>query len=439
MASPDDFYEKAHFKSPSNATKAFALESPNWGAKGAHGETVAPPRPKFLFMVRFVRGVGEGGPSWANGLPLAVKRMDRPTFTPQTTVLTQYNKKRIINTGIRYDPVSVEFHDTADSMANYLWYEYATHHFGDFRKTNEFDWGYDQTGDLRDSGGGFGMAMPVGGADAPGALEAGNFFSKVECYQFYGAHYVQYDLVNPKITKFDPDDFDYEANAASHSIKMTLDYEAVIMHNAYLPLPIVSNPELVELLGGSVEGNYVKGGVLDGEVFVPDDVVPPSFFNTQIPGFGSVSSIVGDLAQKAGINYSGKYGLLGSSIGGALDKVGMVSGVINTAGSVLNGMGKFDFGKIGSTVTGGINVGSITGAADRAVSSISNIFGGSASQANRDSISAKTSANMSPMSAITGLSPSNSTSLGLNNALRGPTSSVGLRTSSAKSALDNWL
>lgn len=438
---PDNFYENAFLKTPDNASKSFGFTEQSWGSKGAYGNTLAPPRPKFLFMVRFVRGAGAGGPAWANGLPIAVKRMDRPTVNPQTTTLNQYNKKRVINTGLKYDSVSIEFHDTADSLVNYLWYEYSSYYFGDYRRTTEYDWGYDQTGDFRNSGGaGFGMTFPLGSDDSPSSLESGNFFSKVECYQFFGAQYVQYDLINPKITRYDPDDFDYEANS-SHSIKMSLDYEGIIVHNAYCPMPIVSNQELVEVLGGQVEGNYVKGGILDGGVYTPDDVVEPNFFNVQIPGLGSVSSLVGSAAQKLGIDYSSKYGLLGSTIGGALDKIGMVGGVVNTASSVLNGMGKFDFGNLGQAATGGLNVSNISSVADKAANAISGLFSPSGvSASSYDLISAKSNAGSSLLGATTGLGLGSSAALGLSNALRGPTSSVGLRSESSSSSniFDDW-
>lgn len=433
---PGNNYEENFFKAPNNASKAFGFEEQGWGSKGASGSTLAPPRPKFLFMVRFVRGAGDGGPAWANGLPIAVKRMDRPTISPQTMTLNQYNKKRIVYTGLKYEPVNIEFHDTVDSLVNYLWYEYSTYHFGDNRRTNEFDWGYDQTGEFRNTGNlGFGVTFPTGGADAPGALEAGNFFSKIECFQFFGAQYVQYDLINPKITRYDPDDFDYEANSA-HSIKMSLEYESVIIHNAYSPLPIVSNQDLVEMLGGSSEGGFVKGGVIDGGVYVPPDTMAPSFFGTQIPGFGSISSMVGNVAQKLGVNYSQKYGFLGSTIGGALDKAKTVAGVINTSSSVLNGLGSFDFGSI--SATGGLNIGNITASADKAVNTVSNIFSGKATQNTYDLVTARSNSGQSTMSAATGLSPTSSTSLGLNNALRGATSSLGLRRESTSNT-DEWI
>lgn len=433
---PDDFYEEPYFKSPTNAVKSFGFDEPAWGSKGAAGKTLAPPRPKFLFMVRFVRGVGEGGPSWANGVPIAVKKMDRPTIIPQITTMNQYNKKRLVQTGVKYETVNIDFHDTADSMVNYLWYEYANHYYGDYRRTNDFDWGYDQTGEFRNTGGmGFGATIPTAGSpDAPGSLEAGNFFKKIECYQFFGAHYVQYDLINPKITRFDPDDFDYEANN-SHSIRMSIDYEAVVVQNAFMPLPIVTNPELVELLGGTVEGNYVKGGVLDGEVFTPPDAMDQSFFRTQIPGLGSVSSIAGDLAQKFGINYSAKYGLLGNSIGGALEKVGTVASIINTANSAIGGLGNFDFGKVGSTITGGINTGNIASS----LGNLGKIASGSISQSAYDLASAAKKSGSSMLSSLTGSQPSSSFSLGVSNALRGPTSSVGLRKDSISSVFDSWL
>jgi hypothetical protein len=66
------------------------------------------PKFKFLFHVYFQLN--------PTGLPetnygLLVKTVKLPSFTFETSTLNQYNRKRIIQTKIKYDPITIAFHD----------------------------------------------------------------------------------------------------------------------------------------------------------------------------------------------------------------------------------------------------------------------------------------------------------------------------------------
>lgn len=62
---------------------------------------------------------------------LLVKEVKLPSFTMQTHQMNQYNRKRIVQTKIKYDPISITFHDDNSSLITKLWAAYYTYYFKD--------------------------------------------------------------------------------------------------------------------------------------------------------------------------------------------------------------------------------------------------------------------------------------------------------------------
>lgn len=238
----DSFGNPINFKPNSDAATVFGQNQTAFNANAVN--YAGSPRPKYLFMVRFVRASGSGSSTWADGMTYAVKMFDRPKITPTVQELNQYNKKRLIQTGVKYAPVKISFYDTIDAAAQMMWYQYANFYFGDFRQTQTAGWLYDVTGPQFQGGeNGFGFSPNLGSDAVSDVANTAYFFDHIECYQFYAGEYVQFDLVNPKIVSFDPDAFESEHSDA-HSIEMSLEYESVIYHNQNTPASISSNPTL---------------------------------------------------------------------------------------------------------------------------------------------------------------------------------------------------
>ena len=207
------------------------------------------PRPKYLFMVRFVLTNSAGSSAGNTALTYAVRSFDRPKVTPVVQELNQYNKKRLIQTGAKYSPVKISFYDTIDSAAQMMWYQYANFYYGDFRQTSTANWLYDITAPAFQGGeNGFGFS-PNLSSDAVSAItSSAYFFDHIECYQFYAGEYLQFDLVNPKIVSFNPDSFDAE-HSDFNTIDMELEYESIIYHNQNVPASISSNQVLSSWFG----------------------------------------------------------------------------------------------------------------------------------------------------------------------------------------------
>ena len=62
---------------------------------------------------------------------MLVKSVDLPKFTVDTKSLNSYNKNNIIQTKVKYDSLSIAFHDDHADVVRNLWFDYYHYYFRD--------------------------------------------------------------------------------------------------------------------------------------------------------------------------------------------------------------------------------------------------------------------------------------------------------------------
>jgi len=184
------------------------------------------PKTKFLFYVKFFRPDSQGGSAWERGIGLVVKNVDRPRISFKTETLNQYNRKRVVQTSHEFDALQLKFHDTINESVLQMFSEYYRYYYGDSVVSGAGTSVYDVvTGEPYELGK-WGFLPP---------LEAQNyayFFSHISVYQLYNGVYTQFDLINPKISQYNPDDFDYSSGAITNEIQISIDFESIVYHDS---------------------------------------------------------------------------------------------------------------------------------------------------------------------------------------------------------------
>lgn len=209
------------------------------------------PKLKFLFHTVFTLSDGVFAGDNTN-FGILVRDVKLPSFQFDTHKMNQYNRKRIVQTKIRYEPVTISFYDDNANTINKLWYAYYTYYYKDATKPGVFFAGnrggqtngndpnaaaqqptlanydyrdiYDQSISGNDNWG------YIGETSAPSNV-AGNkppFFKDIRIFGFWQHNWTAYVLVNPTITGFNHDTFNYEEGNGVMKNNMTLDYETVI-------------------------------------------------------------------------------------------------------------------------------------------------------------------------------------------------------------------
>ena len=285
------------------------------------------PKLKFLFHTYFEINT-DAWPDGGANLGILVKEIKLPSYSFQTTQMNQYNRKRIVQTKIKYEPVTVTFHDDNNNSINKMWYAYYTYYYKDATKVNV-------TG-FRGS-----ATPPDGNADTPQSTPAdyyisniyadsikGNdnwgyigetstptstgqktpFFKRITIFGFNQKNFTAYTLINPIITSFNHDTYNYDEGNGTMRNTMTIDYETVVYDQ------------------GAIDGNS------------PGDIVTGFGDEANYDRRQSPISIPGSNATILG------QGGLADAAGGFIEKLqkGDILGAVKTAGTAYNTFKKVD-------------------------------------------------------------------------------------------------
>ena len=233
------------------------------------------PRTKYLFHVFFnlnmnipaIRNAfGNNGDTSSIGL--MVKTIDLPKYTVDVDVMNQYNRKRLVQTKINYDPVNVSFHDDQGDLIRNLWYQYYAYYYKDptqpyngvasqngtsgllsgmfngssyntsdiySANRQNLDWGFVGEGYTDNNQG---TASGANSGKPP-------FFTDITIYGLASKQYAAYTLINPIITNWNHDTYSYAEGGGTMANQMTIRYESVKYYNG--------------AVGGATPSNTVNG------------------------------------------------------------------------------------------------------------------------------------------------------------------------------------
>ena len=303
------------------------------------------PKVKFLYHVSFNINsqassiIPQLTSKHNNELNMLVKSVQLPAYNVQTDVKHQYNRKRVVQKRIDYQPLNITFHDDSFGVTTAMWEAYYRYYFRD---------------------GNYAAVQPDGSPDptkkqfkAPTQFNRGTafaetqyrygfdndslepFFNSITIYQMSRKKYTAFTLVNPIISQWQHDTMD---NSASDPVSnsMTVDYETVHYSRGSIgkggPKGFAQEhydktPSPNSLLGGGASSLLGVGGVLAGGFGVLDDITGGNVT------FGTVLKAANTISNAGNLSKSGVGGeLLGAGISAIGQTTGIdVSGVANTA------------------------------------------------------------------------------------------------------------
>lgn len=209
-------------------------------------------------------------PDWAQVMPL-VKTIDMPSMKIETTPLNQYNRKRLSQTKIQFEPVKVVFHDVADGKTLKFWEMYYRYYFGDGTEPDKNQAKNSQQknkavgleslipklnpniaslpGSVRDlfqSNKPSGANLPTNdlgnkqdlqnivtntmdnhkfGFNLPTVQNIRNLIQTIDIYQVHGGRFNQVTLVNPRVAAFTHDVLNYSESGKTLELTFTFEYE----------------------------------------------------------------------------------------------------------------------------------------------------------------------------------------------------------------------
>jgi len=219
------------------------------------------PRNKFLYYVYFnlntsipaVANLVSGGKSSVIGL--MAKSAQLPGYQVDVSTMNQYNRKRLVQTKINYNPAQIVLHDDHSDLIRNMWYQYYQYYYSD--PTYKYGNTPNQAGALGqinnlftgfsyNSNDTYAASRPVQhwglsgqGYNNPSLQSLSNsllngaastvqpFFNDITIYGMSQKTYAQYTMINPLITEWQHDTYDYSQGNGIMQHTMSIRYEAV--------------------------------------------------------------------------------------------------------------------------------------------------------------------------------------------------------------------
>lgn len=214
------------------------------------------PRFKFLFHVSFTINYqqipalkGAMGQDDLTNISYTIKTVDLPKYNISHEYMNQYNRKRLVQTKINYDPINITFHDDGSDTVRNMWYNYYSYYYKDasqkYGNTSNTNGSMGTSANRQNGFGGWERDIYANNRDVNDWGYAGEtindgtntktssggkpaFFQDIRIYGFDTNHkYAEYVLINPIITNWAHDQYDYSASNGTMQNSMTVAYESI--------------------------------------------------------------------------------------------------------------------------------------------------------------------------------------------------------------------
>jgi hypothetical protein len=304
------------------------------------------PRLKFLFHTYFnlnpqIPGVQQMlGNGDVTSIGLSVKTVDLPSYQISVDTLNQYNRKRLVQSKIKYQPIQITFNDDGGDLIRNLWYNYFNYYYkdpvnkyegvantngnsGDLQTTpagfsyNTSDTYSNRAGDVNDWG-------YAGEAYSDGTFTGGGkpaFFKDIKIYGLNQHKFAAYVLINPMITDWRHDTYDYSQGSGTMTHTVTVDYETVKYYSGAIG---ASRPD-TNVVGFADPNRYDQirsslarpgsqatvlgqGGLLDAGVGIMEDI------QALTSGRGSLANVLGGVQKALNVNATLKRNSIGDLV-----------------------------------------------------------------------------------------------------------------------------
>ena len=172
----------------------------------------------FLFHVNIsFNSVTGAGQINKKNISVLIKAADLPEIQFETETFNQYNRKRIVNKRVVYQPITLTFHDDVANNVRNMWIAYNQHYSADSNYTDVNTWQLDNVYQVDTLARNYGLDT---GSTTP-------FINKIEIYSMGNHKYSKMLLVNPVINSAKFDDHEYEGSKIMET-RFTVEYENII-------------------------------------------------------------------------------------------------------------------------------------------------------------------------------------------------------------------
>jgi len=227
------------------------------------------PKYGFLFHVAFDLNPAATriGKNEKVEMGMLAKTVSLPKYTMETKVMNAYNRPNIIQNGVKYDAVSMTFHDDSADVMRMFWYDYYSYYFRDtdhtfqqYQTPHKYNnagapkqWGYTQRQDS-------------------GNFDVLPYINAIRIYSLHQKEFTEYILVNPTIKSWKFGEHSNTDTSNTMQVDMSVDFETVLYSygkvsastvNGFAELHYDKGPSPLTSLGGGTNSLIGPGGIVD--------------------------------------------------------------------------------------------------------------------------------------------------------------------------------
>ena len=214
---------------------------------------VNPPRQQFQGYVNFILNrelfgflfADNGSTQFRTQISSLVRTADLPSVNFNTETKNAYNAKKIVNTGVEYQPVYMIVFVTMGNEWLSILMRYFSYYYMDPRNKQE-PGNRDIEGAVPRAGGKDNVSQAFGIGETGSGIagqtgfdsnkagynpqQTANFFERIDYVLYHGNKGVQYSIINPTMLSFKPGSIDYSSSAPME-FQLSFGYERFTIYN----------------------------------------------------------------------------------------------------------------------------------------------------------------------------------------------------------------
>ena len=228
---------------------------------------------------------------------MLIKSVNLPRFTIDNKTMNAYNRPNIVQTKIKYDPVTITFHDDSADVIRSFWYDYMSLYYRDsdyslpqYKQPYKYDaqqtseWGYDVQPSRYSTYG-----------------QPERLINAIRLYSLHQKKFTEYVLINPTITSFQHGQHQ-NGDQATLDHQMVVSFETVLYgygwikpgaNTNFATLHYDNTPSPLSPEGGGTQSILGPGGLIDSISSVEGQLGQGNLLGAGLTAFRAFSNFKG--------------------------------------------------------------------------------------------------------------------------------------------------